>query len=134
MRVRRPRAERAIPASGADSMTIDALIVGGGPAGLVVAVYLARFRRNVVVVDAKTSRASLIPRSHNCPGFPVGISGDDLLQRLRDQARRYGATIIEDRIDAIERGDDGLLTGQCATQAFAARALVLATGVVDIEP
>jgi len=56
------------------------------------------------------------------------------LQRLRDQARRYGATIIQDRVDAAERADDGLFAAHCATQDFEARALVLATGVADIEP
>jgi len=42
-------------------MIVDALIVGGGPAGLVAAIYVARFRRSVVVVDANASRALLIP-------------------------------------------------------------------------
>ena len=51
----------------------DCLIVGGGPAGLVAAIYLARFRRKVLVVDAGASRAALIPRSHNVPGFVDGI-------------------------------------------------------------
>ena len=115
-------------------MVLDALIVGGGPAGLVAAVYLARFRRDVVVIDAKASRASLIPRSHNCPGFPQGISGGDLLQRLRDQASRYGARIIEDHVDRAERVEQGGFVAHCATQALPARTLVLATGVVDIEP
>ena len=115
-------------------MKLDALIVGGGPAGLVAAVYLARFRRSVVVVDANTSRASLIPRSHNCPGFPEGIGGNELLGRLRDQARRYGAQIIEDHVDAVERVADDGFVARCATRSFESQALVLATGVVDIEP
>lgn len=114
-------------------MILDALIVGGGPAGLVAAVYLARFRRRVVVVDANASRASLIPRSHNCPGFPDGIGGNELLARLRDQARRYGATIVEDHVDAVERREHGF-AARCATQGFDARALIFATGVVDVEP
>ena len=74
-------------------MPVDALIIGGGPAGLVAAVYLARFRRRVVIADTGSSRASLIPRSHNCPGFPEGIGGDALLGRLRIQAERYGAAL-----------------------------------------
>ena len=114
-------------------MILDALIVGGGPAGLVTAVSLARFRRDVVVVDAKDSRASLIPCSHNCPGFPDGIGGNELLERLRDQARRHGAVIIDDHVDAVERSD-GVLIARTAAHMFESRALVLATGVVDIEP
>ena len=53
----------------------DCLIIGGGPAGLTAAVYLARYRRRIVLFDAGESRASLIPESHNYPGFPGGISG-----------------------------------------------------------
>ncbi|HJU23635.1 MAG TPA: NAD(P)/FAD-dependent oxidoreductase [Casimicrobiaceae bacterium] len=115
-------------------MILDALIVGGGPAGLVAAVYLARFRRRVLVVDARASRASLIPCSHNCPGFPDGISGEQLLGRLRDQARRYGATLVEDRVETARRESDGRFVAQGGTRSFESRTLVLATGIVDIEP
>jgi len=73
---------------------IDCLIVGGGPADLTAAIYLARYRRDAVLVDEGVSRAKLIPTSHNYPGFK-GIAGPDLLARLREQARvqaRRGAT------------------------------------------
>jgi thioredoxin reductase (NADPH) len=115
-------------------MISDALIVGGGPAGLVCAIYLARFRRSVQVLGAKSSRASLIARSHNFPGFPEGIAGIELLQRLGDQARRYGAAIIEDWVETIERTPTATFVARSATRLIEARAVVLATGVVDIEP
>ena len=54
-------------------MIWDAVIVGGGPAGLTGAIYLGRFRRNVLVVESGQSRAWRIPRTHNHPGFPRGI-------------------------------------------------------------
>lgn len=112
---------------------LDCLIVGGGPAGLTAAIYLARFRRNVQVIDAAESRASLIPTSHNYPGFPEGISGPELLRRLRDQARRYGAILTAGYVDGIERNAHGFVA-QYGTQTVHARTLLLATGVVDIEP
>ena len=65
---------------------LDCLIVGAGPAGLTAAIYLARFRRRIAVYDAGHSRASYIPTTRNYPGFPDGISGDELLARLRNQA------------------------------------------------
>jgi thioredoxin reductase (NADPH) len=115
-------------------MDVDALIVGGGPGGLVAAVYLARFRRTVVVVDAGSGRASLIPRSHNFPGFPDGIRGTELLDRLRAQAVRYGAQIVAGRVEAVERIADGAFAVQSTAAPIEARMVVLATGVVDVEP
>ena len=56
---------------------LDCAIIGGGPGGLTAAIYLARFRRAAVVVDTAASRARWIPESHNCPGFPTGVSGRD---------------------------------------------------------
>ena len=67
----------------------DCLIIGAGPAGLTAANYLARFRRDIVLVDAGASRARWIPTSHNCPGFPSGVGGNELLASLRAQAETY---------------------------------------------
>jgi hypothetical protein len=72
----------------------DCLIIGGGPAGLTAANYLGRFRRRVIVVDGGQSRAKHIPVSHNCPGFPDGIAGVDLLDRLRQQALMISSPLL----------------------------------------
>jgi len=113
---------------------VDALIIGGGPAGLVAAVYLVRFRRAVVVADSGLARASLIPRSHNCPGFPEGISGDELITRLRMQAERYGAALRRARIGTIEEAGGGSFVTWIDEEEVHARTVIIATGVVDLEP
>ena len=73
---------------------MECLVIGGGPAGLTAAIYLARFHRHFLVVDANASRASWIPVSHNIAGFPDGIAGGDLIGLMRAQANRYGTRII----------------------------------------
>ena len=65
---------------------MDCLIIGGGPAGLTAAIYLARFQRRFLVVDTGASRCSWIPISHNHAGCPEGIAGSDLIARMRAQA------------------------------------------------
>src|SRR3546814_6896301 len=85
----------------------DCLIIGGGPAGLTAAIYLARFHLEVKVVDAGKSRASLIPCTRNHAGFPDGISGEQLIARMTAQAQKYGASIETARVtrlDPIEGG------------------------------
>ena len=114
---------------------LDCLVIGGGPAGLSAAIYLARFRRRFLGVDAGASRASYIPLSHNHPGFPDGVAGEELLARMRRQAARYGAEVARGRVQALERRGDGAFVATTAGgEAFRARHVLLATGVEDIEP
>lgn len=112
---------------------LDCLIVGGGPAGLTAAIYLARFRRKVVVVDDGNSRALWIPRSHNCPGFPDGIGGHDLLTRMTAQATKFGARLLRGRIEQIE-DDAGGFRAHGEAMRLTARAVILGTGTVNRRP
>ncbi len=116
-----------------DSAPVDCAIIGAGPAGLIAAVYLARYRRRIRVLDAGGSRASWIPTSHNLPGFPQGIAGADFLARLREQAGRYGTQVEAATVDRLERHDDGFVLGVGPSQ-FRAAHVILATGAADIEP
>jgi thioredoxin reductase (NADPH) len=111
----------------------DAAIIGAGPAGLTAAVYLARFRRRFVVIDAGQSRARLIPRSRNHPGFPLGIAGTALLAKMRSHAGRYGATVERGTVDRLAV-EDGLFQLTLRRRAIQARTVLLATGVIDNEP
>jgi thioredoxin reductase (NADPH) len=116
-----------------DTSPIDCLIIGGGPAGLTAATYLARYRRRVVVVDGGESRAALIPRTHNYPGFAGGISGPHLLDHLRAQAQQYGAQLISAIVKTLSTHADGLVAGAGDT-SIAARKVLLATGIIDNKP
>ncbi|HJS94948.1 MAG TPA: NAD(P)/FAD-dependent oxidoreductase [Solirubrobacteraceae bacterium] len=113
---------------------LDCLVIGGGPAGLTAAIYLARFRRRFQVIDGGASRAALIPTSHNHAGFPDGIHGATLLERMRAQAGKYGAPILSGTVTGLERRADGVFVASMGEDRLTARTVLLATGVVDREP
>lgn len=112
----------------------DCLIVGAGPAGLVAALYLARFRRGVAVLDSGRSRAALIPVSHNFPGYPDGIGGTALLQQLGRQAGRYGAVVTPGRVTRLGIDAAGGFLAATSAGEIRAACVLLATGSVDITP
>lgn len=112
----------------------DVLVIGAGPAGLTAATYLARFHRRTVVVDAGESRARWIPTSHNCPGFPFGVTGQGLLDKLREQAERYGIVVTPGHIVALDKADDCFIARDAEGRTWQARYVLLATGIVDRMP
>lgn len=115
----------------------DCLVVGGGPAGLTAAIYLARFHLSVRVIDAGLSRAALIPCTRNHAGFPAGIAGRDLLDRMRRQALVAGAEVGHGTVSGLVRTDAGF-RGETDAAPVMARRVLLATGVTnhgpDIDP
>ena len=111
----------------------DCLIIGGGPAGLTAAIYLARFHLAPLVIDAGNSRARWIPCTRNHAGFPEGISGEELIERMKTQAQRYGATIETERVTRLDRVEGGF----CAvwgSGSASARTILLATGTQNRRP
>ena len=117
-----------------DDDILDCLIIGGGPAGLTAAIYLARFHLDILVVDGGKSRASWIPCSHNHAGVPDGINGKELLRLMREQAQKYGARIETEQVTKLERDDDGIFTATWGSGCERARSVLLATGVTNRRP
>ena len=118
-----------------DEPIIDCLVIGGGPAGLTAAIYLARFHLDILLVDGGKSRAASIPCTRNVSGFPDGIAGTDLLKRMRDQVRKYGARIESEFVSKLERDDEtGLFTATWGSGSATARSVLLATGVTNRRP
>jgi len=107
--------------------------VGGGPAGLTAAIYLARFHMNIRIVDAGHGRTAQIPVIRNLAGFPGGITGKDLLNRMQDQARRHGCTLDTGRVTGLTRQENGFHV-ETANTAFDSRTVLIATGVVNRRP
>lgn len=113
--------------------TDDCIIIGAGPAGLTAAIYLARFHLSIRLFDCGTSRAAWIPCTRNHAGYPDGIEGKELLRRMREQARKYGAVREEKRVEHLAKTGDHFTVGT-DSGAYTARAVLLATGVVNRRP
>ena len=112
----------------------DCAVIGGGPAGLTAAIYLARFHRRVVLIDGGDSRASLIPRSHNHPGYPDGIHGNDLLRRMQEQLRNFEAAVIQKTVTQATILPDGTISITTEGRNVIASYAILATGIRDRLP
>lgn len=117
-----------------DDALLDCLVIGGGAAGLTAAVYLGRYKRRALVLDDGGSRLQWIPRTRNVPGFPDGIEGPELLQRMRTHAGKYGVPLQHTRVESVERLQDGTFRARSPQGEWRARFLLLATGARDVEP
>lgn len=111
----------------------DVVIIGSGPAGYTAALYLARAGyQPVVLAGALTPGGQLVNTTEveNYPGFPDGILGPDLMDKMHDQAEKFGAQIEYDDVVSVDfQADDGLkhVTTDSGT-TYSARAVVVTTG------
>ena len=82
----------------------DLVIIGGGPAGLTAGLYAARARLNVILIEKIVPGGQIVISDliENYPGFPEGISGPDLVQRMTDQVKRFDLNIENNEVIAID--------------------------------
>lgn len=115
---------------------LDCAIIGAGPAGLTALTYLARFHRRAVALGGAGPRPRLllIDRTYNLPGYPQGVSGTEILRRLREQAEEMGG-VVQDAVAQRVDGSNGDFTVAVEDgPSLRARSVILAMGVHDIEP
>lgn len=115
-------------------MEIDCAIIGAGPVGSLAATYLARYRRQVRLLDAGDPRAAWIPYSHNYPGQISGVVGTALVAQMHAQALHYGIRVEPARVERLVQRPEGGFLLEWDGGEVAARTVILATGVVDVEP
>ncbi len=109
----------------------DLVIVGGGPTGLTTSIYAARENLQTLVVDGKGlgGQAGVTERLDNYPGFPEGIGGAELADRIVEQARRYGVELLQAVSVRRVSGDGERVDVETTTgDHHHARAVLLATG------
>lgn len=118
----------------ADDGMLDCLVIGGGAAGLTAAVYLGRYRRRTLLIDDGGSRVGMIPVTRNVLGFPEGIAGPELLERMRLHAGKFGAALELGRVEKLARRADGSFEATAGSRRLTARKVLLCTGARDVEP
>ncbi len=111
----------------------DAIVVGGGPAGLSAALMLGRARRRVLVIDAGSPRNRFAEHMHGVLG-QEGVAPGELLARGRAEAAGYGVEIADGTVDRVDRDDAGLRVTTDDGAVRTTRALVVATGLTDELP
>jgi thioredoxin reductase (NADPH) len=113
-------------------MQMDAIIIGGGIAGLQAAIQLGRYMHAVTVVDSGYGRSVLCRRYQNLLGWPDGVSGLTLRTTGRLQAERLGVKFIEDEVISVEHQDGGFIASlRQRQQPLQASLVLIATGVMD---
>jgi thioredoxin reductase (NADPH) len=115
----------------AEMHVYDLVVVGGGPAGLTTSIYAARENLQTLVIDSKGlgGQAGVTERLDNYPGFPEGIGGAELADRIVQQAKRYGVELLQ-AVSVVRIASDGEeVDVEAATgDHYHARAVLLATG------
>ncbi|MEO7683147.1 MAG: NAD(P)/FAD-dependent oxidoreductase [Gemmatimonadaceae bacterium] len=117
-----------------DSYTYDVAVIGGGPAGLTAALWLARYLHSVVLVDSGDPRNW---ETRGINGFlgAHSIRSPELRKRGRADAEKYGAVLIDDKVETAKKIDDDCYRLKLAKgDTIEARRLLLAIGIRDAWP
>jgi thioredoxin reductase (NADPH) len=122
----------------------NVIIIGSGPAGLTAAIYTARANLAPLVIEGEPSSTSdqpggqlmLTTEVENFPGFPEGIMGPELMMRMREQAMRFGAEILTEKVTRVDLSQRpfGVWIGDPEAEAptYRSRSVIVSTGAQSV--
>ena len=107
----------------------NVIIIGGGPAGYTAALYAARANMNPIVFTGQVigGQLSLTSEIENFPGFPDGLGGMDLMDKMRAQAERFGAVVKYESVTDVhfQPGEHRIVTDRAE---YVSRSVIICTG------
>lgn len=112
-----------------DKVDYDLVILGGGPAGLTAGLYAARARLKVALLEKMVPGGQVLVSDwiENYPGFPEGISGFDLVQKMTEQVKRFDLNIMTDEVVSLDVSAP-VKTIELGSGKITAHAIIIATG------
>jgi len=113
-----------------EEIIYDAIIIGGGPAGLTAGIYLSRARMNTLLIEKAIpgGQVNLTEIIENYPGFPHGIAGPELMQKMEEQAVRFGLKIEYGEVEEIKIKEDKVKIVRINNQEYKTLTIILASG------
>lgn len=108
----------------------NVVIIGSGPAGLTAAVYAARGNLNPLVVEGYEAggQLTLTTMVENFPGFRDGVMGPQLMDDMREQAKRFGAEILQGAVNTVDLSRRPFTLFLDSDRTIETRTLIIATG------
>lgn len=107
----------------------DVVIIGGGGSGLTAALYTSRAKLSTVLLEKLTpgGQIALTDEVENYPGFPEGITGPEISQRMEEQAKKYGTEVVYQEVKSLAKNGN-LFEIKTASETFSAKAVILCSG------
>jgi len=109
----------------------EVIIIGGGPAGMTAGIYACRAKLKTLMIEKLVPGGQVLSTDwvDNYPGFPEGISGFDLVDRMRQQAERFGLSVASDEVAGVDfSGPEKIIRG--ANQTYRAKSVIVASGAM----
>jgi len=112
-----------------EKKSVDVLIIGGGPAGLTAGIYAGRGQLETVIVERAVPGGQIAQTDEveNYPGFPDGVTGPELSERMVKQAEKFGVSIVMDEVKGLSKSGDTFTVNTGSTD-YAAKSVIIATG------
>jgi len=114
---------------GTNTKNYEVIIIGGGPAGLTAGIYTSRARLHTLLVESALSGGQMTTTEmvENYPGFPQGVTGDELSRLMEEQAKKFGMGIVTQEIIKVSIEED-MKVIQTHESTYRCEALIICTG------